>query len=98
MIVIFGSLTGTPATIDELKRLGLEHTRRSRLEPGCLSHDLAHDVDNPNRLLFVERWTDIDAVRAHFAVEASGEFVRRATAMCAGPPTLELFDASVTTV
>jgi quinol monooxygenase YgiN len=97
MIIILGSLTATPATIDELMQLGLEHTRRSRLEPGCLSHDVSRDVENPDRLLFVERWADMDAVRTHFAVKASGNFVRRAIAMADAPPTLELFDASITT-
>jgi quinol monooxygenase YgiN len=65
MIIILGYITARSETIDELMVLGLEHTRRSRLEPGCLSHDVSRDVENPNRLLFIERWADLDAVRTH---------------------------------
>jgi quinol monooxygenase YgiN len=97
MIIITGSVVGSEETIDELIRLGLEHVERSRLEPGCLSHGVARDVENPLRLVFAERWADLDAVRVHFAVPASGEFVRTAMALCESPPTLELYDATPTT-
>jgi quinol monooxygenase YgiN len=94
MIIIVGAITGAEATIDELIGLSLEHVRRSRLEPGCLSHEVARDVENPLRLVFTERWADMAAVKTHFAVPASGEFVRTAMAMGDAPPTLELFEAS----
>lgn len=94
MIIITGSVTGTDATIDELIGLSLEHVRRSRLEPGCLSHEVARDVENPLRLVFAERWADMAAVTTHFAVPASGDFVRAAMALAESPPTLELFEAS----
>jgi quinol monooxygenase YgiN len=97
MIIITGTLVGKAATIDELTQLSLEHVHRSRLEPGCLSHDVARDAENPLRLMFTERWADLAAVSAHFAVPASGEFVRAAVALCEGPPTLELYDATPTT-
>jgi quinol monooxygenase YgiN len=94
MIIIVGAITGAEATIDELIGLSLEHVRRSRLEPGCLSHEVARDVENPFRLVFTERWADMAAVTTHFAVPESGEFVRAAMSLCDSPPTLELFDAS----
>jgi quinol monooxygenase YgiN len=97
MIIITGSLVGTEATIDELIGQSLIHVHRSRLEPGCLSHDVARDVENPLRLMFTERWVDLAAVRVHFAVPESGEFVRAAVALCEAPPTLELYDATPTT-
>ena len=33
------------------------------------------DVEDPLRLVFLEHWTDVDALRAHFAVPASAAFV-----------------------
>jgi quinol monooxygenase YgiN len=98
LIIIAGTITATEATIDELLRLSVEHTRRSRLEPGCLAHNVARDVENPLRLIFTERWADMDAVRTHFAVAASGDFVRLASTMSDQAPTLELFDAAATVV
>ena len=32
------------------------------LEPGCLLHSVHHDVEDPNRLVFVEHWADHDAL------------------------------------
>jgi quinol monooxygenase YgiN len=94
MIIIEGSMTGSAESIDELIRMSLEHVHRSRLEPGCLAHGVARDVENPLRLVFAEQWQDLDAVRTHFAVPASGEFIRAAASMQTAPPTLAIFDAS----
>jgi len=98
MIIIAGTIIGSDETIDELVGLSLEHTRRSRLEPGCLAHSVARDVENPLRLIFTERWADMAAVTTHFGVKEAGEFVRSAFTLCDSPPTLELFDAAVTAV
>jgi quinol monooxygenase YgiN len=96
VIIITGSITGSEATIDELLTQSVEHVRRSREEPGCLSHGVSRDVENPLRLLIFEQWEDLAAVRAHFAVTASGEFAQAAARLAAAPPTLELFDATQT--
>jgi quinol monooxygenase YgiN len=94
MIIIEGALVAKPETVEELLALAVEHVHRSRLEPGCLAHGVARDVDNPLRLVFAERWADMDAVRTHFGVEASNEFVRRAIALADEPPVLEIFEAT----
>jgi quinol monooxygenase YgiN len=98
MVIITGSILATDSSIEELLRLGLEHTRRSRLEPGCVSHDITRDVENPLRIWFFERWADKAAVATHFAVPESGDFVRTAMSMAAQPPTLDLYDATTTSV
>jgi quinol monooxygenase YgiN len=94
MIIVTGTLTGSEATIAELLELSVAHVVRSRQEPGCVSHSVARDVENPFRLTFLEHWTGTDALRTHFAVSAAGEFARRATALTVEPPTLEVYDAS----
>jgi quinol monooxygenase YgiN len=96
MIIITGSITASAATIDDLLAGSLEHVRRSREEPGCLSHGVALDVENPLRLVFFEQWADMAAVKTHFAVPAAAAFAQSAVALAEVPPTLELFDASPT--
>jgi quinol monooxygenase YgiN len=96
MIIITGSITASESTVDELLASSVEHVRRSREEPGCLSHGVSRDVENPLRLVFFEQWADLAAVSAHFAVPASAEFARTAVALAESPPTLELFEASPT--
>jgi quinol monooxygenase YgiN len=90
MVIVTGSILGTDESIDELIRLSLEHVRRSRTEPGCLSHAVHRDVENDNRLVFVERWVDRAALDVHFAVPESGAFVEAATALAAEPPTIDI--------
>ena len=93
MIIVTGSATARPASLAEVLRLSLEHVQRSRQEPGCLLHTVHQDVEDPNRVVFVEHWADRDALMVHFAVPASGEFVRAITNLTEGPPTLEIYDA-----
>jgi quinol monooxygenase YgiN len=92
VIIITGSILAKPGTLDALRDLSLEHVRRSRLEPGCLSHDVHVDVENHLRLFFFETWRDRDAVTAHFAVPASREFVRQAGALADGAPAINIYE------
>lgn len=94
MIIVTGSIVARPDTVDALLALSLEHVRRSRAEPGCLAHAVHRDVENPLRLVFIEEWADRPALAAHFAVPASGAFVRAAARLSAGPPGIHVYDAT----
>lgn len=93
MIVVTGSVTAKPETLDEVRRLSLEHVRRSRGEPGCISHAVHVDCENPLRLVFIEQWADRAALLAHFAVPASGKLVQDLRALSAAPTTIDIYDA-----
>jgi quinol monooxygenase YgiN len=94
MILVTGSVTARDDSFDEVQRLSLQHVRRSRTEPGCLSHAVHIDCENPLRLVFIEQWADRAALAAHFAVPASRDFVRTLRSLAASASTLEIFDAS----
>jgi quinol monooxygenase YgiN len=94
MIIVTGTAMGNPETLDELVELSLAHVHRSRSEPGCISHNVHHDVEEPLRLVFVEQWEDIEALRTHFEVPASGGFVEQLAALTTEPPTMRIFDAT----
>jgi quinol monooxygenase YgiN len=94
MIVVTGSVAVRPETFEGARRLSLEHVHRSRQEPGCISHAVHVDCENPLTLVFFEQWADRAALTAHFAVPASGEFVRALRSLATGATTLELYDAS----
>ena len=93
MILVTGSVQARPDTIDEVVALSLEHVRRSRTEPGCRSHAVHRDVEDPLRLVFLEEWADRDALLAHFAVPASNDFVTRVTGLAAGPTSIDIYEA-----
>ena len=93
MIIITGHATARPDSIDELLAISLEHVHRSRTEPGCLSHAVHIDAENPLRLVFLETWSDREAVAAHFAVPESRAFVTAARRLTVEPPAIELYEA-----
>ena len=94
MIIVTGSIHARADTIDEVRRLSLEHVARSRAEPGCIEHGVTVDVNDGLRLVFFERWADLDALLAHFKVPASREFGAQAARLAARPPDLAAYDAS----
>lgn len=93
MIVITGAIVASPEHIDEALMLSLEHVRRSRLEPGCISHAVHRDAENPLRLVFVEEWADMAALSAHFAVPAARAFGRAMGALASEPPVIRIYEA-----
>jgi quinol monooxygenase YgiN len=93
MIVVTGSVTAKQDCFEEVRRLSLEHVRRSRGEPGCISHAVHVDCENPMRLVFVEQWADRAALLTHFAVPDSRHFVRALQPLAAAT-TIEIYDAT----
>jgi quinol monooxygenase YgiN len=93
MIVVTGSVLAKAEGFEEARRLSLEHVHRSRAEPGCLSHAVHVDCENPLRLVFVEQWESVAALQAHFALAASRDFARNLRPL-AEKVTLEIYDAN----
>src|SRR5712672_2419148 len=92
MIVVTGSVTARQDSLDEVRRLSLEHVHRSRGEPGCISHAVHIDCENPLRLVFIEQWADRAALAAHFAVPASRDFVGALGSLASGSD-IQIYDA-----
>ena len=76
MLVVTGSVTARPDTFEALLEAALQHVHRSRTEPGCLSHAVFVDAENPMRLFFYEEREDRAALDAHFAVPESLEYMK----------------------
>lgn len=90
-----GSAVIKPSRLDEAIELSLRHVRRSRDEPGCISHAVHQDVEQPNRLVFVEQWDGLDALRAHFAVPESAAFATELAAL-SDDTSMAIYDAQRT--
>ena len=94
MIIVTGSAVSTPDTHDALVALCTAHSARSRGEPGCIDHRVHTDCENPNKLVFVEYWTDMDALKAHFQVPEAREFAVALIKMSAEPTKMRVYDAN----
>ncbi|MBV9418683.1 MAG: antibiotic biosynthesis monooxygenase [Alphaproteobacteria bacterium] len=93
MIVVAGWVIAKPGTLDEMKRIALEHVHRSRSEPGCIEHGVYVDAENPLKLHFFERWADELAIKAHFAVPESRSFARQLRALAADKGEMHVLTA-----
>ncbi len=92
-ILVIGRIAVREDALSLALALSREHVERSRREPGCISHNVHQDVYDPLRLVFVEEWADSEALAQHFAVPASGQFVRDMAALATEPPSLQIFEA-----
>ena len=92
VIIVTGSVRVARASLPEALRVSLEHVRRSRAEPGCLEHSVHQDVEDPCRLFFYERWADGAALATHFAVPASGTFVRDLARLSTSAPEILVYN------
>ncbi len=84
MIVVTGSVTARQDSFDEVRRLSLEHVQRSRTEPGCISHAVQVDCENPLKLVFFEQWADRAALLTHFARSRLTRLCQTTAITCSG--------------
>lgn len=93
MILVIGHVFTTPETVERITQLCIAHSVRSRGEPGCVGHNVHVDCEDASRLVFVEYWADMDALKAHFAVPESQDFVREVRALSPAPTAMKIYAA-----
>ena len=96
MLIVLGSVVARTDAYSEALRLSEEHVARSLLEPGCLHHAVMHDLADPQRLVFVERWASTEDLLRHFQLPASIAFARAIGALAAAPPEMKIYEARET--
>ena len=94
MILVLGSVVAKEDTFPEVLALSREHVERSRAEPGCISHAVHIDTENPHRLVFVEQWQDHQTLQDHFRVPASRAFGKALASLASAPPQMAVYEAS----
>ena len=60
-------------------------------EEGTLYYTLNMDENNPDTLIFIERYKDMDALAAHGSTPYFKEFMESAMTFAAGKPEINLF-------
>lgn len=96
MIVVVGSVLVQDGRMAQALELSLEHVHRSRAEPGCITHAVHVDCENPNRLVFLEEWADHASLQAHFRIPASRQFVAALSECAAQAPKMAFYQAEQT--
>lgn len=63
----------------------------TRQEPGCLSYQLLQHRSNPAVFLFIEEWTDEQAIDAHFSTPHIMEALVKVTPLLAQAPDIQRY-------
>ena len=90
MLVVSGTVTARPDTLDAMLQAALDHVRRSRTEPGCLKHGVSIDAEDPLTLVFYEEWEDRAALYAHFQVPESLAFMKAMRSLAASQTKMKI--------
>lgn len=94
MILVTGSFIAKEGRFAEALQLCQEHVTRSRTEPGCISHSVYRDTENPARLFFFEEWESQAALDAYFAVPGTRGFAKALGELAEGAPQLAIYHAN----
>lgn len=93
MIIVTGHAIARESSQEAMQKLAVEHVERSRAEPGCISHEVSRDVQQPLRFVFVERWSDMAALQQHFRLEASRQFAQAMAQLSDSSPQIAIYQA-----
>jgi quinol monooxygenase YgiN len=71
-------------------------TPPSRAEDACQSYILYEAIETPNAFIFVEEWSSLDGLYAHFHTPHFTEFMAGLGEVLAAPPAGSISEASST--
>ena len=91
MIIVTGSVKVSEDALEQAIKMSHSHVKRSRNEPGCISHDVHIDSENSNRLVLVEHWQDITSLEKHFQIPESGGFIQAIAELPVVAPELKIY-------
>jgi quinol monooxygenase YgiN len=65
MIYVVATLTIKPGSLEALRAPAAACVAETRKEKGCISYELFASLDDPEKLVFVERWETREDLTAH---------------------------------
>lgn len=65
MIYVIATLTIKPGSLEALRAPAAACVAETRKEKGCISYELFASMDDPEKLVFVERWDTREDLTAH---------------------------------
>lgn len=96
MYIITAKLTAKPECKGELLVLAQDLIKQSREEQGCMSYSGYVDQMQENALLFLEEWSDRQAIDRHFETPHFKNFVSRITHLISDQPVIHIHEVAAT--
>ena len=85
-VVVIATITPKPGSADTVREVLTRAVPAVHEEPGCEFYAL-HEADGT--FIFVEQWTDADALRVHNTAPALMQVVTELAEHLAGPPDIK---------
>jgi quinol monooxygenase YgiN len=93
MIVVTAKMNVKPASKYDFMVETEPLIKHTRSEKGCISYNLYNDTDDPNQLIMLEFWKDMDALDAHMNTVHFKAFGNAISKYLTGEIEISKFDA-----
>ena len=90
------SMDAAPGKREELKAAFASICPSVREVSGCEQYEVFQSIEHPDRLILLERWTDLEALRVHGSpreAQLLQQLKLDLDSLRAGPPQLERYEA-----
>jgi len=81
MIAVYASHRVKSENAEEFTALARSMIAETRKEKGVISYELVRGIEDPELLSMMERWEDMDSLRAHMQTEHFKEYVPKMGAL-----------------
>jgi quinol monooxygenase YgiN len=92
MLIAIGAATAPAGRRDELVAAARAVAAATRADDGCLSYGFYADLEDENRIVSVELWTDRASLDVHLDHPHTGDFLRALPDLVAGPPEMSFHE------
>jgi quinol monooxygenase YgiN len=92
VLVVISSASAAPGRRDDLVAAARAVAAATRADPGCRSYGFYSDLDDPERIVGLEIWTDRAALDAHMAHSHTHRFLQVVPGLLAGEPVLDVHE------
>ncbi len=96
MVILHAQAPVKPEERERWLALADAVTPPSRAEDACQSYVIYEAIETPNTFIFVEEWTSLDGLYAHFHTPHFTEFFAGLGEVLAAPPTGSISEVSET--
>ena len=94
MLIISGTVHIKADKIEDAIAAGLEMSRASEAEDGCLHYRFYRDLEDETLFFLYEMWENEDALKAHFQTPHMATFSKAMGDILAAPPQVKRYDVS----
>ncbi len=94
MIVVSGTVRIKPESRQAAVDAGIEMSRASEAEAGCITYHFYSDIEDENLFRIFEVWTNEEALMAHFKTPHMATFNSKLPDLLAGETDIKRYDIS----